>query len=296
MPVADNNECTDDTNNCDANASYTNTDGSFMYTCNEGFEGSGDVCTNINECAPENTDKNNCGPDTDCEDTTPVIFAHAQTVLLVYQLTKKTDVKTLMNAARTVTITALIILVHTLVPVATVILVMVTLVLISTNVTWPYRMETENVVILTETSSQPNHIMPMVHSTMPVTTVTLEMASNVLISTNVSKVVITVMIMPLAPIPSVVGLVHVIPVTKVMVSVILILMNVSLAHVMATETVATMLDHTHALAMMDLMVTVRPVLISMNVFTLMLVTPMPPEETATVPTAAQVMMVTAMMV
>ena len=125
---------------------------------------------------------------------------------------------------------------------------------------------------------------------------TVTMASNVMISTNVSKVVITVVLMPLAPIQSVVGLVHVIPVTKVMVSVILILMNVSLAHVMATETVATMLDHTHALAMMDLMVTVRPVLISMNVFTLMLVTPMPPEETATVPTAAQVMMVTAMMV
>ena len=58
---------------------------------------------------------------------------------------------------------ALILLVHTLVPVATVILVMVTLVLISTNVTRPYRMETKNVVILTETSSQPNHIIPMVH-------------------------------------------------------------------------------------------------------------------------------------
>ena len=34
-----------------------------------------------------------------------VIFANAQTALLVYQLTKKTDVKTLMNAARMVTIT-----------------------------------------------------------------------------------------------------------------------------------------------------------------------------------------------
>ena len=74
-------------------------------------------------------------------------------------------------------------------------------------------------------------------------------------------------------------------------SVMLILMNVSLAHVMPTETVATMLDHTHALAMMDLMVKVKPVLISMNVFTLMFVTPMAPVETATVPTAVQVMMV-----
>ena len=132
--------------------------------------------------------------------------------------------------------------------------------------------------------------------TVPVTTVTLKMASNVLISTNVSKVVITVMLMPLAPIPSVFGLVHAIPVTKVMVSVVLILMNVSLAHVMLTETVATMLDHSHALAMMDLMVTVKPVLISMNVLTLMLVTPMPPVSTATVPTDAHVMMVTAVMV
>ena len=100
------------------------------------------------------------------------------------------------------------------------------------------------------------------HLTVPVMRVT--MASNVLISTNLLKVVITVMQVPLAPIPSVVILVHVIPDTKVMVSVVLILMNVSIAHVMATETVATMLDHTHVLAMMDLMVTVKPVLISMS--------------------------------
>ena len=59
-----------------------------------------------------------------------------------------------------------------------------------------------------------------IHLTVPVMTVT--MASNVLLSTSLLKVVITVM-----------------------------------------ETVATMLDHTHALAMMDLMVTVKPVLISM---------------------------------
>ena len=85
----------------------------------------------------------------------------------------------------------------------------------------------------------------------------------------------------------VVELVHVITVTKVMMSVMLILMNVSLAFVMLTETVATMLDHTHALAMMDLMATVKPVLISMNVLTLMLVTPMPPVPTATVPTGCR---------
>ena len=94
----------------------------------------------------------------------------------------------------------------------------------------------------------------------------------------------------------VVELVHVITVTKVMMSVMLILMNVSLAFVMLTETVATMLDHTHALAMIDLMATVKPVLISMNVLTLMLVKPMPPVPTATVPTAAHVMIITAVMV
>ena len=85
----------------------------------------------------------------------------------------------------------------------------------------------------------------------------------------------------------VVELVHVITVTKVMMSVMLILMNVSLAFVMLTETVATMLDHTHALAMMDLMAMVKPVLISMNVLTLMLVKPMPPVPTATVPTGCR---------
>ena len=76
----------------------------------------------------------------------------------------------------------------------------------------------------------------------------------------------------------------------------LILMNASLAFVMLTKTVATMLDHTHALKMMDSMVTVKSVLISMNVLRLTLVTPMPPVPTATVSTAAHVMMVTTVMV
>ena len=37
-PCTDNNECTNDTNNCDANTTCTNTDGSFTCSCNEGFE------------------------------------------------------------------------------------------------------------------------------------------------------------------------------------------------------------------------------------------------------------------
>ena len=130
----------------------------------------------------------------------------------------------------------------------------------------------------------------------PVTTVTLEMVSNVLISTNVSKVVITVMSMPRAPVQSGVGLVYVVPITKMMVSVVLILMNASLAHVMPTETVATVLVHTHVLAMMDLTVMVKHVLISMNASTLMPVTPMPPVPTATALTAAHAIVVTTVMV
>ena len=49
-------------------------------------------------------------------------------------------------------VNALIILVHTLVPDITIILVMATFVSISTYSTRPYQTETENVVILTETS------------------------------------------------------------------------------------------------------------------------------------------------
>ena len=56
-PCTDKNECTDDSNDCDANATYADTDGSFTCTCNEGFDRSGDVFTNIDECAPKNADK-----------------------------------------------------------------------------------------------------------------------------------------------------------------------------------------------------------------------------------------------
>ncbi len=42
---SDNNECADGTNNCHANATCTNTDGSFTCACNTGYSGNGVTCT-----------------------------------------------------------------------------------------------------------------------------------------------------------------------------------------------------------------------------------------------------------
>lgn len=46
-------ECAEGTANCGANATCTNTPGSFTCTCNAGFTGDGIVCTDIDECAAE---------------------------------------------------------------------------------------------------------------------------------------------------------------------------------------------------------------------------------------------------
>merc|ERR1712136_468980 len=46
----DNNECTDGTSNCHADATCTNTKGSFLCTCNTGYTGDGVTCRDINEC------------------------------------------------------------------------------------------------------------------------------------------------------------------------------------------------------------------------------------------------------
>jgi len=44
-------ECAAGTDNCDENATCTNTAGSFTCACNAGYEGDGVSCTNIDECA-----------------------------------------------------------------------------------------------------------------------------------------------------------------------------------------------------------------------------------------------------
>lgn len=58
------------------NSSCNKTDGRVICTCDDGFEGPGDICTNINECSEENADKNHCGPNTDCEDLIPGHLCH----------------------------------------------------------------------------------------------------------------------------------------------------------------------------------------------------------------------------
>ncbi|MCY1075788.1 FG-GAP-like repeat-containing protein [Archangium lansingense] len=45
------NECAAGTDNCNENATCTNTAGSFTCACNAGYEGDGVTCTNIDECA-----------------------------------------------------------------------------------------------------------------------------------------------------------------------------------------------------------------------------------------------------
>ena len=44
LSCLDINECDKGTDNCDDNAACTNTVGSFMCTCNEGFQGTGKQC------------------------------------------------------------------------------------------------------------------------------------------------------------------------------------------------------------------------------------------------------------
>ena len=36
--------------NCDVNATCSNTDGSFVCTCNDGYQGNGTTCGDVNEC------------------------------------------------------------------------------------------------------------------------------------------------------------------------------------------------------------------------------------------------------
>ncbi len=60
------NECTDGTNNCDANAACTNTPNSFTCACNVGYSGDGVTCTDDDECTDGT---NNCNANATCTNT-----------------------------------------------------------------------------------------------------------------------------------------------------------------------------------------------------------------------------------
>ncbi len=61
-------ECADASlNNCDANATCTNTDGGFTCACNSGFSGDGTACTDVDECADASL--NNCDANATCTNT-----------------------------------------------------------------------------------------------------------------------------------------------------------------------------------------------------------------------------------
>ena len=63
---SDIDECTVETDNCDANATCTNTAGSFTCECNSGYSGDGVSCSDIDECSVE-TD--NCDSNATCSNT-----------------------------------------------------------------------------------------------------------------------------------------------------------------------------------------------------------------------------------
>lgn len=50
LTFAEENECLTHTAPCGSNAKCTDTIGSFLCTCLDGYQGNGIVCTNINEC------------------------------------------------------------------------------------------------------------------------------------------------------------------------------------------------------------------------------------------------------
>ncbi|KAI8500092.1 hypothetical protein Bbelb_224090 [Branchiostoma belcheri] len=59
-------ECTTGTDNCDDDATCTNTDSGFTCACNAGYSGDGVTCIDINECT---TGTDNCHDDATCANT-----------------------------------------------------------------------------------------------------------------------------------------------------------------------------------------------------------------------------------
>merc|ERR1719478_508085 len=55
-----------DTHDCDANASCTNTVGSWTCACNTGYSGTGTSCSDVNECTAGTHD---CDANADCTNT-----------------------------------------------------------------------------------------------------------------------------------------------------------------------------------------------------------------------------------
>ena len=63
---SDIDECADDTDGCDANATCTNTPGAFTCACNAGYTGDGVTCADVDECA-DGTD--GCDANATCTNT-----------------------------------------------------------------------------------------------------------------------------------------------------------------------------------------------------------------------------------
>ena len=51
--ITDVNECVHENGGCDLDATCVNTDGSMRCVCDDGFEGDGYQCTDIDECAQD---------------------------------------------------------------------------------------------------------------------------------------------------------------------------------------------------------------------------------------------------
>ena len=125
--------------------------------------------------------------------------------------------------------------------------VMIKLVKTSTNVRQPCLVA--NVVLSKVNSIQPNHVLTVVTTVMPMFPV---------------------------PTPSVLGLVHVIPDMMVTVLLVLLSTNVVLTHVTLMTLAVIMMNHTPAPLMTASTVMVKHILTSMSVFQPMPVTPMLP--------------------